>query len=199
MATSVQQRTPGHWPAPGTIHGSWTARDRATLPDDGLRYEILDGSLVVSPSPTPIHQIVSSNVFSLLTASRPAGHVVLYAPLDLLVDQHTVVEPDLLVMRDADVAPQRLTGTPVLVVEIVSPSSARIDRTLKYDIYARAGVPQYWIVDPGDEHTSSTVDIYDLNGDTYRRRAHASGDQTITVTGPITTTVTPTRLNIPPR
>lgn len=193
VATSVRQQV-RRWPAAGTIHDAWTADDLPSLPDDGLRYEILDGTLVVSPSPAPYHQRASRRLARLLEDACSPDLEVFSAPLDWRIDDHTVVEPDLLVIPAVAVTRQRLTGTPMLIVEILSPSSRRLDRALKRELYAGAGVAQYWIVDPGDEATQSSVEVYDLLDGDYRLQARASGSESVSVTGPVRVTFAPADL-----
>ncbi len=192
MATALRERARGRWPAPGTIHGRWTASDLETLPDDGLRYEIIDGTLLVSPPPIKRHQWVSHRLGILLHDACPAGIQVFVAPLDWRVDDGTVVEPDLLLVPRDDIDVP--VHSPVLLVEIASPSSKRIDRTLKHETYARAGVPQYWIVDPGSRDRAPSVEVYDLAGGEYRRQVRVTGDESAAVSGPVPVTVTPTDL-----
>ncbi len=186
----------GRWPARGTVRERWTVADRNALPDDGLRYEVVDGLLVVSPSPVPQHQWVSVQLELLLSSACPEGFVMLHAPLDWQVDEHTVFEPDVLVMRRQDVTPERLVGTPVLIVEIASPSTARFDRTLKFERYAQAGVRQYWIVDPGSAENSPTVAVFDLDEATgeYVLQVEASGSDRVDVDGPVPVSMTPADL-----
>lgn len=198
MAVPVRERTRGRWPAPGTIHGAWTAADLDTLPDDGLRYEVIDGTLIVTPAPLPFHQVALGRLFTALQSARPPGLAVLFAPVDWRPDGLTSVQPDLLVVRSADITHKRLTGTPVLLVEVGSPSSRVIDRTVKFERYARAAVPQYWIVEPGAEADEPSVEVFDLVDGGYRLQVRATGDETATVSGPVPVTVTPSALIAPP-
>lgn len=172
----------GRWPAAGTIRSQWTATDLDNLPDDGLRYEIVDGTLLVSPAPTPFHQRASRRLQRLLEGACPEGFEVFDAPVDWRPDGTTSLQPDLLVVRTADVTRDRLLGTPLVVVEVLSPSSVRVDRTVKRDRYAEAGVAQYWIVDPGAADRFATVEVYDLaeNADgtsDYVMQVRAAGEE----------------------
>lgn len=197
MATPITQT--GRWPAPTA--GEWTVDMLRDLPDDGRRYELLDGVLLVSPAPAPRHQLAAANLFELLNEARPAGHRVFFAPVDWQPDERTSLEPDLLIIsRDA----YHETGTidtPVAVLEITSPSTARIDRTAKMDRYAQGGIAQYWVVDPGaTSGRRPIVTIYDLGPDGYRQLGRAQGDEALTVTipargtSPWTVTVVPADL-----
>jgi len=116
---------------PSRVDGEWTVDLLETLPDDGLRYEIIDGTLIVSPSPVPRHQRAILRLALLLTAACPPDHEVFIAPLDWQPDRRTSLEPDLLVVRKDRIGETNITQTPTLVVEVLSPGTARIDRRLK--------------------------------------------------------------------
>ncbi len=126
-----------------------TVDDLDAMPDDGHHYEIIDGTLIVSPGPELRHQTVQSEILRLLFSSCPDDLFVLATPTDIVLADDTVVQPDALVVRRADLVGRRLTATPQLVVEILSPSTRLIDLNLKKARYERAGVPSYWVVDPG--------------------------------------------------
>jgi Uma2 family endonuclease len=139
---------------PSTRH--FTAADLASMPEDGLRYEVVRGELLVTPAPGGRHQpIVTQLLAELLPylASHDLVRHLLTPPADITLSFDTLVQPDLLV---ADTATFLRSGnwTDVtdlfLIVEVVSPSSVRADRTLKRAEYQAHGVPQYWIVD-GDQ------------------------------------------------
>ena len=116
MATDIS------WGAP------LTEDDLAEMPDDGHRYELVDGVLLVSPSPNLGHQTCVGNLLILLHGARQAEHVVLVAPFDVRLSRTTVVIPDVLVTRKVDLTPARLEHAPLLAVEVRSPSTARIAR-----------------------------------------------------------------------
>jgi Uma2 family endonuclease len=130
-----------------------TYEDFCALPDDGKRYEILDGDLYVSPSPFTAHQAVVGNLFVMLTdyvRSRKLGRVFV-APYDVVLDRHDVVEPDLIYVSKANatiITHKNIQGSPDLLVEVLSDSTRERDTRDKRNIYARCGVPWYWIVDP---------------------------------------------------
>ncbi|HKI04981.1 MAG TPA: Uma2 family endonuclease [Thermoanaerobaculia bacterium] len=130
-----------------------TYEDYILFPEDGQRHEILDGEHYVTPAPTPDHQGVSSNLHLKLgpfVRERRLG-VVLYAPLDVLLSEHDVTQPDLLFIsnqRAGILTKTHLLGAPDLVIEILSNSTRRRDETLKRDLYERFGVLEYWLVDP---------------------------------------------------
>ncbi len=134
-----------------------TYDDLVQVPEDGNRYEIIGGELVVAPAPIPLHQRVSKRAFLLLDGfveTRGLGEVF-YAPLDVQLGDHDIVEPDLVFIareRLAIVERTRVIGVPDLLVEILSPLTRIRDEALKARLYAEAGVAEYWIVDP-DERT----------------------------------------------
>lgn len=150
------------------------------LPEDGKRYEILDGELAAAPAPAPKHQIVSRNLEWVLHghARKNAAGNVFNAPIDVILSPDTIVQPDLLFIRagrEAIVTERAIEGAPDLVVEILSRSSARQDRVVKASLYARHGVTHYWLVDP----EARTIELYELEGDAYRLIAKAASQETL--------------------
>jgi Uma2 family endonuclease len=124
--------------------------DLAHLPEDGNTYEILEGELYVTPSPSPIHQRVGKRLQRQLEAYFEVNGrgEVFDAPLDVILTTRDVVEPDLIVVANpAQVSGRAIEGAPLLLVEILSPSSIERDRIVKAARYAALGVPHYWIVD----------------------------------------------------
>ncbi len=130
-----------------------TVDELLALPDDGLRHELLDGVHVVTPSPSYTHQEVLARLFVALDAAL-RGRTdlrVLSSPADLVFGPRTLLQPDLFVFRvDPDRPPREWhdVDTPVIAIEIVSPTSAARDRGTKRRIYQRLGMSEYWIVDP---------------------------------------------------
>jgi len=146
-----------------------TYEDYAALPNDGKRYEILDGELSVSPAPSPSHQHVVLRLGSALDAHTTSGGLgkVYIAPFDVILFDTTIVQPDVLFFstdRQAIISSRGAEGAPTLVVEILSPWSVRNDRTTKFHLYARYGVPFYWIVDL--EHR--VIEVFRLEAHGYR-------------------------------
>jgi len=162
------------------------------MPDDGHRYELIEGALIVTPSPATNHQICSMRLGYLLHRRLPPELTVLAAPYDYVINKSTVLEPDLLIARTEDLTPQNLQVTPVLVVEILSPSTRRLDMGTKRTVYADAGVPGYWIVDVSAKVPSLTVLTLGVGGG-YDEAAMVAGDEAWTdpVLG---VTVVPARL-----
>ncbi len=141
-----------------------TYDDYCLLPSDGKRYEVIEGDLYVSPSPGRQHQLVLANLAYYLMGFVKAHSIgtVYFAPFDVVFSQHDVVEPDLLyVSRDrlSVITGKNIQGAPDLAVEVLSESTARLDRTTKLKLYSRFGVQEYWIIDPEDP----SVEIYRRN------------------------------------
>jgi Uma2 family endonuclease len=159
-----------------------TYEDYAALPNDGNRYEILEGELAVTPAPSPKHQTASVNLTVLLTQhirDKDLGKLF-HAPIDLILESTSVLQPDLLFVSKARqniITDRAVEGAPDLVIEILSPTTSRTDRVTKAQIYARHKVPAYWIVDPEQE----TLEIYLLDGDSYRLVATLQGDTLMSV------------------
>lgn len=148
--------------------------DYEAMPHDGNRYEVVDGELKVTPSPTTSHQFASGRLHRILDRwAEQAGGLVFYAPLTVHLSDENVVEPDLMwISKDRIreiVTPKIIRGSPDLLIEIASPSTRRWDRVKKLRVYARFGVREYWLVDPEDE----LVQIMILKDGQYH--IHASG------------------------
>jgi Uma2 family endonuclease len=157
----------------------WTYDDLASLPDDGKRYEILDGVLFVSPSPRLRHQDVLKRLFvAFLALEQRKVAKVYFAPLDVILSPTKVVVPDLLVVRNerrSIFAERGVEGAPDLVIEVLSPSTAKHDRTRKRRFYAKNGVREYWIVDV----VANSIEVLELidGGLSYREHGwYGPGD-----------------------
>lgn len=163
-----------------TARVAFTYADYAALPDDGKRYEIHDGELCVTAAPVPLHQMVSMNLEQILyvhVKTRGLG-LVLHAPLDVILsdraDETTVLQPDIVFLereRLGLISSRAIEGPPTLTVEILSPGTARIDRGRKRELYARYGVPYYWLIDVDARDIEACV----LRSDTYVVAARVSG------------------------
>ncbi len=159
---------PADW-VPGPLQGSWTYDDYAALPEDGRRYEIVNGVLIMAPAPSPGHQGIVGEIFAYLRIHVKLAGLgrVFTGPLDVELGPKNVYQPDVVVVLNAHldrVAEKRIIGAPGLVVEIASPSTAAVDRLIKHDVYARAGIPEYWIVKPERQ----TVEVFVLEDGEYR-------------------------------
>ncbi len=166
---------------PGPEQGHWTYDSYAALPDDGKRYEIIDGVLYMAPpSPSGWHQksVIRLSHY-LFDAVELTGHgQVFVAPFDVELSPGTVVQPDVVVLLNKSgekYVVSRIIGGPDLVIEVISPGNATADRIEKYNAYARAGVKEYWIVEP----MRRTVEIFILGEDGYNSLGIFSGEQTL--------------------
>lgn len=166
-------------------------QDLQELLDDGYRYELVDGQLLVTPAPNLGHQRCVARLFALLDAAAPPQLEVFVAPVDWFVSPLTVFRPDLLVVGADLPDDAKVTVTPQLVVEVVSPSTRRSDRSLKRDAYAGAGVPRYWIVDPS---APSLLALRLAAPGRYEEEALATGGTAWTASVPFAVTVVPDRL-----
>ncbi len=149
-----------------------TYEDYAAFPDDGHRYQLLDGELIVMPSVSTWHQAVSLQLVIRLLADVRQHDLgeLFHAPLDVTLDDHNVVQPDIFFISKARAGilkDGRIIGAPDLCVEILSPGTEHLDRVRKLELYARFDVTYYWIVDLG----SRTIEEYVLSGDLYRVRS----------------------------
>jgi Uma2 family endonuclease len=155
-------------------------KDYEALPNDGRRYEIHEGELAVTPAPSPQHQRISRELFRILDThvrARGLGEVF-YAPIDVILSDISIVQPDLVYLateRLRLISSRGIEGAPTLLVEILSPSTARIDRHAKLQLYASHAVPDYWIVD-GE---TRTIEAYSLTDARYTLNARAAGDERV--------------------
>jgi Uma2 family endonuclease len=151
-----------------------TCADYFALPDDGHRYQLLEGELVMTPSPGAWHQAVSRELeFRLLRHVREHDlGEVFYAPLDVALGDHNVVQPDIFfIARGSGIRRgDRISGAPDLCVEILSPGTERVDRVRKLDLYARFGVGHYWIIDV----RARAIEEYVLENGVFRVRGVTS-------------------------
>ena len=167
-----------------------TRADLDDMPDDGHRYELIDGVLLVSPAPRTPHQLMVGGLYVALRASRPADMHVLLAPYDVVLADDTVLQPDLLVAPRAMFTDRDLPGAPLLAVEVLSPSTRRIDLLLKRDRLQSAGVPSYWICDPDEP----SVTVLELREGSYVEVTRAVGDQPCEVVLPYPLRLVPSAL-----
>lgn len=174
------------WPGFG---GPFTVAELDRMPNDGHRYELLDGVLVVSPRPTTVHQFVATRLAAALDKACPDGLCVVAEPA-VQLDPVTELSPDLVVVRLADVGDAKFTVPPLLVVEVRSPSTALIDLNRKKAAYEKFGVPSYWVVDP--EQARPELTVFELCETGYA--LEATSTQPLTVAHPFTVTVTPADL-----
>jgi Uma2 family endonuclease len=153
-----------------------TYEDYAALPADGRRYELHEGEIFVTPAPSPLHQQVIRNLLGLLDAhvkQRRLGEI-LVAPVDCILGENTVVQPDILFVETArltSISERGVEGPPTLAIEVLSPSTRAADRGVKAQIYARYRIPHYWIADP----ELRTIEAYVLQDGQYRPTSRLAG------------------------
>ncbi|MFZ5872163.1 MAG: Uma2 family endonuclease [Actinomycetota bacterium] len=167
-----------------------TRADLEGLPDDGHRYELVDGSLLVTPAPSWLHQRVVTRLAHLLSSAVMPPFEVFVAPLDVVLADDTVLQPDVLVVRRADLGTHDVEAAPVLAVEVLSPSTRRIDETVKRARYEAAGCPAFWAVDPDPP----SLTAWTLEGGRYGEPVVVQAQDTWTATAPFTVTVRPAEL-----
>jgi Uma2 family endonuclease len=160
-------------------HGM-TYDEYCLLPDDGNRYQVLEGELFVSPAPRPHHQRVLFHLALLLhdyVLEHRLGEIFI-APIDVILEPTTIVQPDIVFIgsdKAEIVTDLNIQGPPDLCIEVVSPTTGLIDRHAKRNIYARFGVREYWIVDPNRQ----TVNVYTLRDRAYGEAIEMTGDALI--------------------
>jgi Uma2 family endonuclease len=164
-----------------------TYDDFVQFPDDGKRHELIDGEHYVTPSPNTRHQQISVNLVGMIWTyleAHPIGRLF-DAPYDVVLSELDVVEPDVLYLsneRWAEVAtPQHVRGAPNLVIEIGSPGTRGRDETIKRRLYERAGVSEYWVVDP----ETDVVRVYRQGAKGFGRAVELSREASDVLTTPL--------------
>jgi Uma2 family endonuclease len=165
------------WPA----QGQWTYEDYLRLPDDGNRYEIIEGVLYVTNAPNYDHQFTVIEIAYWVKQFVTENNfgVVLTAPFEVHLSPTTrPVQPDVLFIK-ADRQPASgakfFEGLPDLIVEVLSPASIRTDRQIKLNIYEQAGVAEYWLADP----KTRSVEVYTLWHGEYALLGQYTGAETV--------------------
>ncbi len=156
----------------------FTYEDYAHFPDDRKQYQIIEGEVYMVPAPIPYHQIVSSNLEFILRSFVSKNNIgqVFRAPCDVILSNENVVQPDIFFIsknRLNIITEKNIAGPPDLVIEILSPYTEKLDRTIKRDMYARYGVLEYWLVDPASkgiellalsDNKLSTIGVFGVKG-----------------------------------
>jgi Uma2 family endonuclease len=174
-----------------------TYDDLLQTPDDGNRYEIIGGELIVSPTPVPLHQEIIVRLvlwIGSFVRDRDLG-IVYAAPIDVKLTEHNYVEPDIVFVareRLSIVGPKFISGAPDLLVEVYSPSSRQRDLVQKAALYAASGVREYWQVDP--ESRALTINV--LRDGLYLPTRHVEGTARSEVLGDLTIDVAALFLNL---
>lgn len=169
----------------------YTVEDLEGMPDDGRRYELIDGTLLVSPAPVPRHQKIVTMLLVNLQPSCPADLHVFPAPFAVQPSKNTEVQPDVLVCRDSDLTDKLLPVAPLLAVEILSPSTALYDLNTKKAVYERMGVPTYWVIDP----EVPTLTVFEFGADgLYEQTVVVKADEVFEATAPFPVRFSPAEL-----
>lgn len=176
------------WPRPGE---PFTVGDLDRMPDDGHRYELLDGTLIVSPAPGPPHQRVAVMLCHILELACPE-ELIVFPNVGLRIGPQSALEPDAVVARPSDVSGARLTRPPLLVAEILSPDSALRDLNLKKAAYEQFGIGSYWVIDPDLEQPS--IRAFGLVNREYRDEAYAMGEAAFRAERPFAVEIVPAHL-----
>jgi Uma2 family endonuclease len=180
--------TPNPWLQPPDA--PLTRADLDRMPDDGRRHELIDGVLLVTPAPAFVHQRIVLNLAFKLEQACPPELCALMAPFDVVLAPDTTVQPDILVARRDAFTKRDLPGAPLLAVEVLSPSTRRVDVMLKFARYEAAGCPAYWVVDPD----TPSLMAWELRDGVYVQVAKVTGDEAAHLTSPFDVTVVPADL-----
>jgi Uma2 family endonuclease len=164
-----------------------TVDDLEAMPDDNRIRELIDGVLVVAPTPEWRHANVADELRSLLRRHAPADLRVLSAPVAVIIDDNTWVEPDVFVAPKADFGEKYLERPPLLAVEVLSPSNRLYDLNTKFARYERACISSYWVVDPDE----LSLVAWELRDGRYVEVADIGPGETWTATQPFEVTIDP--------
>jgi len=166
---------------PRTRRHLLTYDDYLTFPDsDGIRKEIIEGELFMSPAPAMKHQSISKKIFRILDAHIIKNNLgeVWYAPCDVIFSNINIMQPDIFYISNENLeilTELNIKGAPDLIVEILSPSTIENDRIFKKLVYEKFGVQEYWIVDPQNE----TLEVWVLKDEKYQLYHRAKNDQNL--------------------
>jgi len=168
--------------------------DLRHTPDDGARYELIDGELYVSAAPGHVHHRATGRLFATLTTAAPAEFEVLVGPFAVALAQDTEIQPDIIVGRRKDFTEREIVA-PALVVEVLSISTRSVDLVVKRRRLERAGVPSYWVVDPVARPEEASLLVWELGADgVYQEPVRVVGEQPYVAVAPFPVTVVPGQL-----
>jgi Uma2 family endonuclease len=184
----VAMTTTEPWPAAGQV---FTVDDLDRMPDDGHRYELVDGVLLVSPAPRVPHQVVLLRLSVLLDQARPPDLFVVPGP-GVRMSDDTELIPDLVVIGKDQLAGRRVIRPPLLAVEIQSGSTALFDLNTKKAVYERFGIGSYWVVVPDVDQPELIA--FELRDGRYEQVAHVTGGKPFRAQRPFPVEVVPARL-----
>jgi Uma2 family endonuclease len=170
--------------------GAFTVDDLDQFPEDGLRYELIEGTLIVTATPSDQHQVMVAKIFHALHEARTTGLMALPGPMGVQSGTRTLFQPDVLVVRTSAIGVSRAEAPPpLLVVEVASPSTRMIDRGTKRLAYRDAGVGAYWMADPFEP----AVTVIRWDGDDEHEQV-VVGEDTLTVDFPFPVELCPAAL-----
>jgi Uma2 family endonuclease len=176
------------WP---TTSRAFTVDDLDRTPDDSRRYELVDGVLMVSPAPTIPHQVVLAELVVQLRQASPPGLFAIPTP-GVRMSADTELIPDIVVIRQDQLAGRRVTRSPLLAIEIESPSSALFDPNTKKAVYERFSIESYWIVVP-DVDLPQLI-AFELRDGRYEQVAHVTNNEPFAAQRPFSVEMVPSRL-----
>ena len=168
----------------------FTRADLESMPDDGRRYELIDGCLLVTPAPKREHQRVVTNLVVLLHAAVLTDQELLAGPFEVTPVDDTAMQPDLLVGRRSDFTRKNLPAAPLLAVEVLSPSTRAFDLHAKRERFERMGTLAYWAVDP----LAVRLIAWELRNGAFVQVADVSGDEAFETEVPFPVRVVPSAL-----
>jgi Uma2 family endonuclease len=173
-----------------SLDATWDRARWESLPDDGNRYEVIDGVLYMSTAPSFFHQWIIRQLFLTLFAQIDDQGIglTIWSPLGVFMPGCDPVQPDLLVILNSDltiIRERRIEGIPALLVEILSPSNATADTEIKRKAYARAGVPEYWIIRPASRDALRYSQPDGTLGDYVESHLIASDAELVSATLPV--------------
>jgi Uma2 family endonuclease len=176
------------WPPAGR---PFTVAELDRMPDDGRRYELMDGVLVVSPRPIKAHQEVAAELLVQLRQACP-DNLRAFAEPAVQLSARTEFDPDIVVISRGQLPGAKVTEPPLLVVEVRSPRTALVDLNIKKAAYEQFGVESYWIVVPEAERPELIV--FELRDGRYEQIAHVTGSKAFRAKRPFPVEVVPARL-----
>ena len=177
-----------------SVDASWNRARWEQLPDDGKRYEVIDGVLYMTTAPSNFHQWIVRQIFLALQRQIDDAGIgfTLFAPIGVFMPGCDPVQPDVVVVRATDrgmFQERHIFGVPALLVEVLSPTNAEQDTRVKRGAYARACVPEYWMIRPATRDTvvCSRPDV--ASGEYLRSDYVAPDDELVSPTLPVRTAV----------
>ncbi|WP_344066810.1 Uma2 family endonuclease [Nostocoides vanveenii] len=173
-----------------SLGAPFTRSDLDALPDDGRRHELIDGVLVMTPAPSPRHQLIQMELIKRLLPAIPTGQRLLAAPLDVVLGPATVLQPDLLIAARTALTSRDLPVAPLLAIEVLSPSTRRLDLGIKRALYESGGCAAYWVIDPDEP----SITAWELHEGRYAEVGRAVGSESLRLHMPVEVEIVPADL-----